>query len=204
LLLLGAVNKQVRKEARALFWNKLELRLTGVDSPQHEALHTFLTMLDPESRASIPVLRLQSLGGYDPDPTACTAFQEILPTLGLCQSLREIDLGLHVDNISRNDVDALKSYFSPGLERLANTIASLPVLTNIYLKFLSSGALYNGFDPATERFLYFAFSGMREVMLWVEVRERLQGNYIRGSDERRKFNGKTFVWIKHPHLAMFD
>jgi hypothetical protein len=93
---------------------------------------------------------------------------------------------------------------SPGLEKLANIIPSLPVLTNLYLKFLSSGSLYNELEPATERFLYFAFSGMREVMLYLEVRERLQGNYLRGDEETRKFNGKTFVWMDHPHRARFD
>ena len=125
--------------------------------------------------------------------------------------MREVDLGVYVANIFREDVDALKLHFlagqpliSPGLENLANTINSLPLLTNVHLRFISSHVLRRELDLDIERFLYFAFSGMRVMMLWMEIMERLQANYARGKEETRKFNGKTFVWMDHPRWATFD
>ena len=168
-------------------------------------------MLDPEARASIPGLRLQPFSEPDPSPSGHASFQRLLPTLTLCKSLRSINLGLYVSNIFRGDFDALKSYFlagepllSLGLETLANTITSLPALTDVHLKFMSSHVLRHELDPDTERFLYFALSGMREMMLWMEIRQRLQANYVRGKEETRKFNGRTSVWINHPQWPMFD
>ena len=209
LNLLGAVSKQIRKESRALYWAKLKLNLTDADAPQHDAMQAFLTMLGPEARASIPKLRCP--GHPDPSPTGCASFSNLLPTLALCLSLRELDLKVYVANIFREDVDALRIHFlagqplvSPGLEKLTSTIMSLPLLTNVHLKFASSHVLCRELDPDIERFLYFAFSGMREMMLWMEIRERLQANYARSKEETRKFNSKTFIWIDHPHWAMFD
>jgi len=56
--LLGAVNKQIRKESRLIFWAKLNVNLITADAPEHQAMQTFIMILDPEARASIPKVRI--------------------------------------------------------------------------------------------------------------------------------------------------
>lgn len=53
LALLGAINVEICRESRAYFWVHLQLSLTTDNAPQHEALHTFLSILGLEASASI-------------------------------------------------------------------------------------------------------------------------------------------------------
>lgn len=208
LALLGAINKQIRSESQARFWSKLPLYLTSVDGDagQHEALHMVLTRLSPEARASIPAVELRDLR----PSTGYGWFQKLLPVVAMCISLRHLSLGLLVSNVFRSDVEALQSYFivgqplvSPDLERLADTLASLSNLNTVHIHCLGDRCLHREFDPATERFFYFAFTGMPEIMVWIEIKERLSANAIRKTGETRKFNGKTFVWMHYPHQSLY-
>jgi hypothetical protein len=186
LYLLGATSKQICTEARALFWAKAKLHLRSVDAYEHKALNTFLLLLDPDSRASLPELRLNPSPGPNLTPEGHAAFQSLLSTLNFCKNLRSLGLQLCVSNVFRSDVDALKTYFiageplvSPRLNKLAATIESLPLLKTLNLKFKEDCGPFKILDPETERFLYFAFSGMREVMLWTEIKERLRAKHIK-------------------------
>lgn len=130
--------------------------------------------------------------------------------LAMCKSLRTLRLGLFVSNIFGNDAEALKLRFvegqpllSPGLESLANTITSLRQLNNLHLDFISSEDRGQQFDAETKLFLQFAFSGMREVLLWMEIKGRLRANHIHEIGERRKFNGRTFVWVNHRYRIWY-
>jgi hypothetical protein len=174
LCVLGVFSKQVRREARTLFWARLDFTLLNFDSTKHEALHSFLTTMDPDARVSIPKLRFRPC--YNPHPTlnGHDTFQRILPTLALNQNLRPIQL--RISDVFRDDIDILRQYFSganavgsnlgrraplvsSGLKRLANTIFSLRLLTAVCLNFEPGIDLYNQSNIETGRFLRFASSG---------------------------------------------
>jgi hypothetical protein len=56
LLMLGAVNKQIRTEARSLFWAKSDFVVVTSNTYQHEGVRRFLTTIGSVGRASIQVL----------------------------------------------------------------------------------------------------------------------------------------------------
>jgi hypothetical protein len=59
LLMLGAVNKQIRTEARSLFWAKSDFVVVTSNTYQHEGVRRFLTTIGSVGRASIQVLDVQ-------------------------------------------------------------------------------------------------------------------------------------------------
>jgi hypothetical protein len=161
-------------------------------------------------RAVIQVLDVQhSREGQfpcvDPGPAGYTAFQALLPSLSLCLNLRKLTLDITVSNIFRGDFDALKAYFGPdptkplvstGLEKFANTLSALPRLESVRLDVRLNWQGRAKFSSATELFLCFACSGMREKKLITGIKKRLRRNSPRTeAREVRKLNGRATVWI---------
>jgi hypothetical protein len=61
LSMLSPINRQIRSEARSLFWARSDVRLSetmGPNMSQHKGLRCFLTAIGPEGRACLPDLRL--------------------------------------------------------------------------------------------------------------------------------------------------
>jgi hypothetical protein len=204
LNLLGAVNKQIRMEARCLFWNKFHWQLHS-DRPQHEALQRFLEVIGTEGKVSITESSPCSVTGSDSSPAGHTSFQKLLSALLPCKNLVTINLGVSVSNIFRSDVNALEAFLlrrqamvSPGLEHFVNTITLLTNLTHLHLRMDTKYRIYAELEHNTERFLHFSFSGIRENMLVLEVKERFRAWHTRGDDgEKRKFNDRTWVSIAY-------
>jgi hypothetical protein len=110
------------------------------------------------------------------------------------------------------DLKALEAYFldgkaleSPGLERFASVFNSLPRLQRVYLEFKSKGAVWCSPLPApSENFLQCTLSGMREIMLWSDLKERLQANDVRDRSpgDLKKVDGRVFVWVQIPRFTI--
>jgi hypothetical protein len=77
-------------------------------------------------------------------------------------------------------------------------------MQNVHIKVLSESRLGGGYriEKETDLLLKFAFSGIRELMLWTEINERLQGNDRYASVETRKLEDKLFVWAKFPSFKL--
>ncbi|CAO2657777.1 Nn.00g039030.m01.CDS01 [Neocucurbitaria sp. VM-36] len=221
LNMLGAMNRQIRREVRGWFYKQITLRIQGSlkeDENTHNLLQRVLEKIGKEGRAYLPYLYSPIIFFWRMDfqQVGYDSFHSLLGTMALCQSLQRVDLCLSISHLLYTDIEQLQDYFffqatleSPGLERLVAVLSSMSNLQNVYLitrPFSSRGSA----KESTEENLFrrFAFTGMREVMLWLEVSERLQANnvnYASWSSEpsdTRKFNDKTFVWIKHPNLIV--
>ena len=221
LIMFGAMNNQIRSEVRALFWAKCSFSLRIEDAPQHVALLHFLTNIGPGSRMSIPHLKSMTINSrntsnaVDSSQAGYNSFQGLLQALATCVSLRSLNLVLAVSNVFRGDVGPLKDYFlsgramnSTGLELLASTLSMLPKLSDVSLdiiplrpnSYISHPSFiptrYNALDDASEHFLDFAFSGQREVRLWMEIKERLNANWVGQERDVHKLNSKTVVRLQ--------
>jgi len=207
--MLGAMNRQIRDEVRNYFYSKMPPFLIGEhDFDAHSLIHRTLTKIGPEGRASIPHLEIFLGDSWDLDDghSGYIAFNTMLGTLPACQSLQYFSLQLAVSHIFRNDVDPLKAFFlhgqplcSPGLDAFAKFIASFPQLVSLHITFQSMRHHARSALDDDETFLAFALSGVREVMLWLEVTERLQGNNVRerGDGKGMKF-GNVSMWMRYP------
>jgi hypothetical protein len=205
-LLLGAVNKQMRRESRAILWTKIHLMRFGEEAYHHDYLHTFFMADGTE----IPAPQVQASHSPIPTLSGYADFQKILSALDSCRGLKELDFELPVSYIFRNDGDALRAHFagkplvSEGLENFATILESLLLLKDLYLD-LSDYSLDDKSCNLDQRFFEFAFTGMREAKLFKAIEERLQACQIwSGSDvfykvSRAGFTGKTYVSISYEH-----
>ncbi|KAF2034491.1 hypothetical protein EK21DRAFT_85512 [Setomelanomma holmii] len=177
-----------------------------------EAWGAILEIIGPEGCANISTLIRPHDSFPAPSPKQHTVFQGLLRSLVPCQRLKVLVLDVHVSNIFRGDVEELKAFFlhgkaldSPGLHHVAGVLAFLPSLIKVDFNMRSRSARYEELDDDTECFLQFAFSGLREMMLFLEIKEELQANYVRGGDgELRKFCGKTWVSMNYDQYVRFD
>ncbi|KAF1841308.1 uncharacterized protein K460DRAFT_408783 [Cucurbitaria berberidis CBS 394.84] len=215
--MMGAMNQQIRSEIRTFFYAKMPLTLQGCipeETDAHGLVQRLIMKIGVEGRASLPSLRI-SLGGSDGmdyKQPGYDSFHSLLETMTLCQNLEWFDFQLAVSHFFHTDVEPLKAYFcheaaleSLGLERFATFLASMPNLRSIHL-IMKSYPRYNGSLEGLsgdDLFRHFAFTGMREVMLWVELENRLQANnvYKQDDSETRKVNGRTFLWIRYPIIT---
>jgi hypothetical protein len=207
-LLLGAVNKQMRQESRAILWTKTFLMRLGEEAYHHDYLRTFFMMAEG---TEIPAPQVQALHSPSPSLSGYAGFQKILSALDSCRGLKELDFELPVSYIFRNDGDALRAHFagkplmSAGLENFATIIESLPLLKDLYLD-LNDYSLDDKSCNPDQRFFEFAFRGMREVKLFKAVEERLQASQIWNNSgvvnkvPRVGFTGKTYVSIFYKYL----
>jgi hypothetical protein len=207
-LLLGAVNKQMRQESRAILWTKIILMRLGEEAYHHDYLRTFFTMAEG---TEIPAPQVQALHNPSPSLSGYAGFQKILSALDSCRGLKELDFELPVSYIFRNDGDALRAYFtgkplvSAGLENFATIIESLPLLKDLYLD-LNDYSLDDKSCNPDQRFFEFAFTGMRGFKLFKAVKERLQASQIWSNSgvvnkvPRVGFTGKTYVSILYKYL----
>jgi hypothetical protein len=212
-LLLGAVNKQMRQESRAILWTKTFLMRLGEEAYHHDYLRTFFMMTEG---TEIPAPQVQALHSPSPSLSGYAGFQKILSALDSCRGLKELDFELPVSYIFRNDGDALRAHFagkplmSAGLENFATIIESLPLLKDLYLD-LNDYSLDDKSCNPDQRFFEFAFRGIREVKLFKAVEERLQASQIWNNSgvvnkvPRVGFTGKTYVSIFYKYLdSMFS
>jgi hypothetical protein len=101
----------------------------------------------------------------------------------MCENLHSVELDVTASQILHGDGPQLRAYFvrhepliAPSLERLAVVVTSLSNLHYSMLR-LRLGAI-RPVVPAVaatdnEDFLGFAFSGKREVVLWLKIAERI-------------------------------
>jgi hypothetical protein len=123
-------------------------------------------------------------------------------------------LQLGVTYIFYDDQEALEAYFlhnrplqSVGLEHFVDIVISLPKLKRLYLTFKTTGRIYS--PPLLSRqanFRQFALTGMREIMLWLELKQRLQANDVHGRRAAsvggaKKLHGKVQVWVQFPNFT---
>jgi hypothetical protein len=134
-------------------------------------------------------------------------------SLSFCKNVSCLTLQLGVSQILHNDLEALEGYFlhkrpllSLGLEYFVSVITSLPRLKRLNLTFKTTGRISS--PPLLSQqanFLGFAMSGTREIMLWLELKERLQANDVHdrraASDDAKKLRGELQVWVQFPHFT---
>jgi hypothetical protein len=213
LAMLSAVKKQIRNESQSLFWSTQKVEFISATMPQHIALDHFLTNIGPAARASIKELDRGSIGQpnyHSIRPEGCVAFQNLLIQLALCTNLRRLRFNVYILDIFLIDRDVLVSRFlnheslqSPTLEKLANTLASLPRLEVVHLAVCKIKVTTEGLPRVAKdeqsKFLNFAFSGLRATTLQMAVYDRLKGSFRDAEAKRPRQSvaggGKAVVWI---------
>jgi hypothetical protein len=180
---------------------------------QHEAPRLFLITIRPDSRAWVMRSSLTTLGSPDPGLAGYASSQLLIPTLSLCVKLRSLNLNIAVSNVFRGDIEALKVYFlsgtdqpliSAGLEKFASTLSGMPRVEYVHLGLQRSSRLCSELDIATERFLCFAFSGVRAMRLWTEMKERHLANKSADHGNAHRLGGRVLVRMGHCPYLGFD
>ncbi|KZM20492.1 hypothetical protein ST47_g8358 [Ascochyta rabiei] len=209
---LAAMSKAMRWDVRSFFYGSLEICLLNDDAGAagHFGIsQKFLLKLGPEGVASLPRLKIiLSKQPLNEDTShARVAFQAFLRSLSMCHSLRLLHLDLTVSHIFWSNIEALKASFlwgealkSSGLEELAEAIASLPNLDTVHVRLLPQVHTSKDND-----FLIFAFSGIRQFILWTEITNRLITNnvsIVRQGTDSRGLSGIT-VDVQYQHISVY-
>jgi hypothetical protein len=204
---LSAMNKQIRSEARGVFWAVFPFTIDGPkDIDYHQTIRLVLNKLGPEGRASIPQLSVRLINmhihqGY----LSYVAFNEIMLSLKACVNLRELRLSLGVSQIFWSDRDMLEGHLlhgqafrSTGIANFITMLQSLPNLRKVDLELVGSWLReYGLFRHEPDKFLQYAFSGAREQFLWTKLANALQSDQLHTHREAQKL-GNIEVLVAFP------
>lgn len=128
----------------------------------------------------------------------------MLDSIAICHSIRYFSLELAVAHLFTPDIEHLKAHFlhgwpliSTSLDIFSDTLTSMQSLRRVHIRMRPMPTYYGPqpTDTEDETFLHFAFSGIRESMIWAAFDERMQGNDIfnTSNSEERKLSGIS-VW----------
>lgn len=214
--MLGAMNKQIRYEARCFFYKSMPVLLT-LGEPEgkntHKLVRCLLKKIGLESHIYIPELRMSEVWDFKDSGASVKLFRALLNDLSSCQVLVSFNIQFSVTHIFRADIEALKAFFihgelllSPGLEHFTAFLTSLPKLKTAHIRLrvaqYSSPNKIKGEDKSDE-FLRFAVTGIREKMLWVGLDNRIRGNaYLDHQDTEQRKLQDVVVWAKFPVSAV--
>jgi hypothetical protein len=216
---MGAMSKQIRREIRTCFFTKVTIPVylqggaSFKDLDGHGYAQRFLEKIGTEGGAALPelIVSVPNFWPLDSGRRGYESFQSLLKTLSELRRVRKFNLELSASHIFRADPQALQDYLlhgqapqSQGLEDFVTFLTSLPSLQTVHINVMSESRLGGGYrvEKETEPFLVFAFSGIREMMLWTEINERLQGNDRHAVADARKLEDKVFVWTKCPSFKL--
>ncbi|KAH7405643.1 hypothetical protein DE146DRAFT_753649 [Phaeosphaeria sp. MPI-PUGE-AT-0046c] len=207
--MLGAMNKQIRREIRGFFYSHMPLRVQGSwqdKMDMHTVIHHFLKKIGSEGRASLPELNVIPYGGWSLDYglDGANKFNIMLDSIALCHNITYFSLELAVSHIVSPDIKYLKAHFlhsnplvSPSLDAFADTLASMESLRHIHIRMRPmpphDGAQHHHTEH--EAFLRFAFSGVRELVLWAAFDDCVQGNDV--------FDNSDGVTRKLAHVSVW-
>lgn len=174
LKVLGTLSKEIRTEVRSLFWAAVQVERIHVEVPRSKALPQFIKYISPGAAT-------------------------------VSRNLKMLDLEFAASNLFHEDLNELRAHFvrgaqflSPSLDHFANSIAAMPSLTR--LNMFIHGASWEGTTPPEDElimFRHFIFSGGREKMLWMKIKERLQANDGPAAGSTVVRYGKTIVHINY-------
>lgn len=182
LHVIGALDKQIRKEIQTFFWAQIHATVTAeyyVGRAYCFIVRRFLEKIGPLGRSALAGLTVHRM--YTSLPQAQNQEYQTMITLLLeCKNLGTLDMWLpmHIV-IGMPDGEAMEKFFlnaqplvSPGIDALAGALHSIPQLRvmRLYTENRYDLRRYLGHDD----FAIFALTGAREWRLAEEVRRRLQ------------------------------
>ena len=187
VMMLAALDKQIRQEARTYFWSRIGVTLDSMLDPfgyrkrYLQLLEIFLQKLGAEGRGAISKLNMVGTtlkfeyGKYQ-------RLGRVLQSLRNCTNLRVLALCLTVDTLfGPADQIALKKYLlhgeafdSPSLNNFVGVLRFLPRLRSLKLHMAPDRPR----DIVAQRekeddFLYYAFTGSREKRLLQKISDKL-------------------------------
>jgi len=181
LHVLGALDKQIRKEVQTFFWAHVHVTITVKYSGQAYCyvVRRFLEKIGPLGRTALAGLTVHRRR-KDYSQAQHQDFQALMVLLQDCKTLRTLDLSLPIHMvIGPPDRKAMEGFFlqgqplvSPSIDALVGALHSIPQLRFVRLYTVSKRDLgqHLGYDD----FAIFALTGARAGLLVREVRKRLQ------------------------------
>jgi hypothetical protein len=198
LVVLNSLNRQIREEARSLFWPKF---WCSFDGRYTNTLLKFQQMADlVGGGAKVTTQTPTSWNIVFGGDAGATAFHGFALSIVRWQSLQDLNLTLHISHIFVSDRETLHQGFlqggelnTPHFETSATALESLPQLPSISIKLIPSIQVsYSLFAYLLEPF------GIRERALYSKLYKRLNANDSRHRvGEPRKLGG-VVVWLEFP------
>lgn len=209
LNILSTINRQLWEEARSYFWRHVKVHVYGEDN--YTPIYQFLTRLrrgvggknrdlrDLSINVGAQYPRLQS-----PEYNNFRHALHALRTTPL-PSLQRLTLSLDIRLIYYDDHGALEEYFVHGqplqsrsLKKLARVLRSIPRLRSVTMDFGNVGKLARPpSEYANNAFQLFAYTGMRERKLHIELDEYFNANSPRQTESIKKFGDITVFTVRN-------
>ncbi|KAI4713536.1 hypothetical protein J4E89_000982 [Alternaria sp. Ai002NY15] len=182
LHVVGALDKQIRKEVQTFFWAQIHITivLENYDPQDYcSVVHRFLEKIGPLGRSALAGLTVQGVYEVYQQPQH-QEYQTMIASLRECRNLRTLNMCLPMHMVmGPQDRKAMEQFFlhgqplvSPSVDALVGALHSIPQLRCVRLCAESNEDLeyYLGRDD----FTIFALTGAREGRLVQEVRRHLQ------------------------------
>ncbi|KAF2006265.1 hypothetical protein P154DRAFT_570330 [Amniculicola lignicola CBS 123094] len=191
LRLLGRVNNQIRAEATSLFWNSIDYGITSScghrlvkDHPSYfMVVERLMKFIGDSGRQATRSLSPSLVPHLDSTASGYHAFQNTLGYIATCGQLTRLSLFIEASLLLREDRSALEALFltgdkfhSKGLTGFSTMLKSLSTLKTVAIATPQyvPDTLPELENEGPDLFLSFAFSGIRAVMLWFEIKEYLE------------------------------